>query len=230
MPLEGAQKPTLFVTDNDSIIANSIRDTGQKALFPRLRRHRFLCFCKVDILYIHVHKYRAGTPARSILMYFTYTPVLDNCSMHCSTFGAPNRCIHAVVRALLPSTYCYGRYVCLFCRRIKTDRKKISIFRDALEYQQGYDYHFERALDRQTSFDRFAYLPALANANLDFLPNINTPVKGLPVIRKIFPTHPPILILVPSGQDNRKHQCQTKESVAVDFIDKSADIPRIKAL
>ncbi len=24
--------------------------------------------------------------------------LLDNCSMRCSTFGAPNRCIHAVVR------------------------------------------------------------------------------------------------------------------------------------
>jgi hypothetical protein len=184
MSLEGAQKPTLFVTDNDSVIANSIRDTSPNELFSRLPRHRFLCSCKIDIPYIHVHKLRAGTPVRSILMYFTYTPVLDNCSMHCSTFGAPNRCIHAVVRAV----------------------------------------------DRGASFDRFAYLPALAKANLDFLPNINTPAKGLPVIRKISPTQPPILILVPSGQDSRKHQCQTKESVAVDFIDKSAGIPRIKAL
>jgi hypothetical protein len=189
MSLEGAQKPTLFLTDNDSIIANSIRDTSQKALFPRLRRHRFLCSCKIDIPYIH-----------------------------------------ALVRAVLPSTYCYGRYVCLFCRRIKPDRKKITIFRDALEYQQRYDYHFARALDRQASFDRFAYLPALAKANLDFLPNINTPAKGLPVIREISPTRPPILILAPSGQDSRKHQCLMKESVAVDFIDKSADIPRLKVL
>jgi len=39
---------------------------------------------------------RAGVPARSIHKYFIYTPVLDNCYMHCSTFGAPNRCIPAL--------------------------------------------------------------------------------------------------------------------------------------
>jgi hypothetical protein len=230
MSLEGAQKPTLFVIDNDLIIANSIRDTSQKALFPRLRHYRFLYSCTIDLPYIHVHKLGAGTRARSILMYFTYTPVLDNCSMHCSTIGAPNRCIHAVVRAVLPNTYCNGRYVCLFCRRIKTDHKKTTIFRDTPEYQQRYDYHFERAVDRQASFDHFAYLPGLAKANSDFLPNINTSAKGLPVIRKTSPTQPPIPILVPSGQDSRKHQCRTKESVTADFLDKSAGIPRIKAL
>jgi LPS-assembly lipoprotein len=30
-------------------------------------------------------------------MYFLHTLVLGNCSMHCFTFGAPNRCIDAVV-------------------------------------------------------------------------------------------------------------------------------------
>jgi hypothetical protein len=51
----------------------------------------------------------------------TYTPVLGNRSMHCSTFGAPNRYIHAVVRAVLPG------------RRTACTHEKITIFRNTLK-------------------------------------------------------------------------------------------------
>ena len=75
---------------------------------------------------------RAEAPARSILMYLTYTAALGNCSMHCSTFGAPSRCIHAIVRAVLSCTYWHGWYVCLYCRNKKAGREIITIFKGVL--------------------------------------------------------------------------------------------------
>jgi hypothetical protein len=106
-------------------------------------------------------------------------------------------------------------------------QRPMLLFTDNIEYQWRNDYHIERKLDRKTSFDRLdrvAHLPVLAHADLDFSPNIHTPSKCLAVIRKVFPTHSSILIMALSGQDSKKHQCQEKESVAVDFIDKSGDI------
>jgi LPS-assembly lipoprotein len=73
-------------------------------------------------------------------MYLKYTPVLGFGFLRRSTFGTPNRCIHAVVRAMLSCTYCQdGMYVCfrLVAPTVgagaKNSHEKITIFRDAHE-------------------------------------------------------------------------------------------------
>lgn len=107
-----------------------------------------------------------------------------------------------------------------------------SIIADSLEYMLSDDYHIERAIDRQTSFDlldRIEHSPALALVDLGLPPDIHTPDEGLAVIRKISQIHPSTRILVLSGQDSKKHQFQAKEAGAVDFIDKPCDIAQIKA-
>ncbi len=71
-----------------------VRVPRKIVLFPRLLR-----------------QYRAGAPARSILMYFIHTAVLGSGILLRST-----SCIHAVVRAVLPYT-----------------REKITIFRGTLK-------------------------------------------------------------------------------------------------
>ncbi len=108
-----------------------------------------------------------------------------------------------------------------------------SIIADSLEYMLSDDYHIERAVDRQTSFDlldRVVDCPTLALVDLGLPPDIHTPDEGLAVIRKISQIHPSTRILVLSGQDSRKHQFQAKEAGAVDFIDKPCDIAQIKVL
>jgi DNA-binding NtrC family response regulator len=107
-----------------------------------------------------------------------------------------------------------------------------SIIADSLEYMLSDDYHIERAVDRQTSFDlldRVVHSPTLALVDLGLPPDIHTPDEGLAVIRKISQMHPSTRILVLSGQDSKKYQLQAKEAGAVDFIDKPCDIAQIKA-
>ena len=71
---------------------------------------------------------RAGAPAWLILMHSKYTQVLDNCSMHCSTLGAPNRCIHAVVRAVL---FCTNDTITIYRHTFKKDYQEKSAMRPA---------------------------------------------------------------------------------------------------
>ena len=78
-----------------------------------------------------------------------------------------------------------------------------SIIADSLEYMLCDDYHIERAVDRQTSFDlldRIIDSPTLALVDLGLPPDIHTPDDGLAVIRKITKLHPSTRILVLSGQ------------------------------
>jgi DNA-binding NtrC family response regulator len=106
-----------------------------------------------------------------------------------------------------------------------------SIIADSLEYMLSDDYHIERAVDRQTSFellDRVAHSPALALVDLGLPPDVHTPDEGLAVIRQISQLYPSTRILVLSGQDSKQYERQASDAGAVDFIDKPCDIAQIK--
>ena len=107
-----------------------------------------------------------------------------------------------------------------------------SIIADSLEYMLNDDYHIERAVDRQTSFDllnQIAQSPTLALVDLGLPPDIHTPDEGMAVIGQIFRLYPSTRILVLSGQDSKQYKCQAMAAGAADFIEKPCDIAQIKA-
>jgi len=107
-----------------------------------------------------------------------------------------------------------------------------SIIADSLEYMLSDDYHIERAVDRQTSFDLLSQVkhsPTLALVDLGLPPDIHTPDEGLAVIRQISRLYPSTRIVVLSGQDSQQYKRQAIDAGAVDFIDKPCDIAQIKA-
>ena len=106
-----------------------------------------------------------------------------------------------------------------------------SIIADSLEYVLNEEYQVNRAFDRLSSFKVLSQMddsPTLALVDLGLPPDTHTPDEGLAVIRKIAQMHPSTRVLVLSGQDNKKHIFQAKESGAVDFISKPCDIAEIK--